>query len=171
MYFTNPTKVNYDLPLSNTWAVTFDDKSFNILSSVDGTPIFPASDVSFKELTISNTSLQIGISGVLDMGTPSCVIGTTQIDINFIDNDNQDINTAIRKWIKDSPVYTKSRSLHITKSSQYTKTVTLYKLKKDGTQASGDSKLVFTVFPSEELVQDFNSDMAFRTDKLSLRCY
>lgn len=171
MYFTNPTKLSYDMPLSNTWAVTFDDSSFNILESVDGVAIFPASDISFKEMTLNNAPLNVGIGGVLDMSTPTAVTTTIGIEINFIDDDAQTINSLLRTWIKESPVYTSGRSLHITKKSSSTKTVTLYKLRKDGSFTLGDSKLVFTVFPSEELVQAFNSTNEFRVDRMSLRCY
>ena len=170
-YFTNPTKLSYDMALSNTWALTFDDESFNILETVSGGHIFPLSEVIFKEMTIQNAPLNIGIGGALDMSTPTSVLVTTGLTLTFIDDDPQTINSKIREWIKSSPVYQKGRSLHITKKSNYTKTVTLYKLKKDGTFAKGDAKLTFTVFPSEELVQAFNSNSDFRTDSLSLRCY
>lgn len=171
MYFTNPSKLSYDMALTNTWAVVFDDEKFNILKSVDDTPLFPASDVSFKELTMNNAPLQVGIGGALDLSTPSSVTLTTGVELSFIDDDKQSINDAIRAWIKNSPVFTNGRCLNLTKASQYTKTLTLHKLTKAGEPITGESKLIFTVFPSEELVQDFNSNISFRTDKLSLRCY
>lgn len=170
-YFTNPSKLSYDMALSNTWAAAFDDDKFNILETVGGGKIFPLSDIVFKEMTLPNAPLTVGIGGVLDLSTPTTVLRTTQVTLNFIDNDKQDINEAIREWIKSSPVYTTGRSLFLTKPSKHTKILTLYKLKKDGTFSSGDPKQVFTVFPSEELVQTFNSENAFRVDNLTLRCY
>jgi hypothetical protein len=169
--FTNPSKIKYTFANSINWAVSFDDNSLNLIEASDGTPLFPASDVSFKEFAMSQFAIPIGINGNLDMSVPSSVQRPTKIDLSFMDDSDHTINTKIRDWILSSPVFTVSRSLNIHKPSSYTKTVTLYKLKENGTQITKYGKQVFTVFPSEELVQLFNSSPSALVDKLTLRCY
>ena len=171
MYFTNPTKAN-KRQLANTvyWAVFFSRSEFNTLESVTGEKIFPASDVLFKELSMKDAALDVGIGGLLDLSTPCSVQLTTAISLPFIDDDDQTINNLIRSWIKESPVYTKGRVLNLHKDSSTLQTLTLFKLNIKGEKIE-NGKLEFKVFPNEELVQTFNSDPSAMVDKLSLRRY
>lgn len=171
MYFTNPSKVKKTFANTCNYAIFFSKSEWNVLETVTGEKIFPATDVSFKELTMSNHSLSVGIGGVLNLDTPFSVQLTQGIAISFIDDvEDQTINNLIREWIKNSPVYTKGRILNLHKDSSHTIGLTLFKLNSKGEKIN-NGKLEFTVFPSEELVQTFNSDPSAMVDKLSLRCY
>jgi len=127
--------------------------------------------VSFKELGSTNASLNIGIGGSLDLGTTNAYQLPTKLDLTFVDNERQDINSLIRDWILGSPVYQLSRTLSFHKISQYTKEVTVYKLGKDGSKINAYGKQTFTCFPSGDIVQLFNSDPGARVDKLELRLF
>lgn len=170
-YFTNHTKIDYTFAKTNGWALFFDDKKFNIIKSTTDIALFPSSDVSFKELDAHGANLATGIAGSLDLDLPRAFIKATTLDLTFIDDNNHSINTAIREWIKSSPVYLKSRVLRFYgRASSHTKSVKLFKLDEKG-QPITKGRLEFQVFPHGDLVQLFNSNDTALVDRLSLRCY
>lgn len=168
--FTHPGNLGYTFARTNTWAVVFSDAAFNIITATDGTKLFPASDVLFKEYTIASTPILLGPAGALSINNPTSVIKPTVVNISFLDEQKQEINAKIRDWILTSPVYLKSRSLSL-RGSKYTKQLTIYKLDIKGKPIPKYGKIVLDVFPTEEIVQVFSNDPSAQIDKLALACY
>lgn len=168
--FTSPDKLGYTFARTNLWAVVFSDSSFNTVTATNGSKIFPASDVLFKENTIAQTPIQIGPGGALSIPNPTSVVRPTNITISLLDDEKQSINAKIRDWILSSPVYLKGRALSL-HGSKYTKSITVYKLDVTGKVIPKYGKIVLNVFPSEELVQTFNSDPSAQVDRLTFACY